>query len=101
MPEPLAVLVEDLPEQVRISEEVLQAAGFSVKTYSDFNSAQDYVRNTTDLVDLIVLDRRLPVTYGDPPVDEVGDQLLQEVRESHPDARVIVFTGFTGVPHIQ
>jgi CheY-like chemotaxis protein len=101
MPDPLAVLVEDLPEQVRISEEVLQSAGFIVKTYTDFNSAQDYVRNTTDLVDLFVLDRRLPVTAGDPPADEVGDQLLQEVRECHPDARVIVFTGYTGVPHIQ
>src|SRR5699024_2748243 len=63
--------------------------------------AQGYIRSSTDLIDLFVLDRRLPMTAGEPAADEFGDELLGEVRSKYPDARLIVFTGFATIRHVQ
>lgn len=38
---------------------------------------------------------------GDTPTDEFGDQLLEEVRSRYTDSRLIVFTGFATVRHVQ
>ena len=38
---------------------------------------------------------------GDPATDELGDELLREVRENFADSRVIVFTGFATIRHVQ
>lgn len=101
MPKPRAVLVEDQPDQFAFSKEVLEDAGFAVDGFEAVGPAIQYLEGTSDLIDLFVLDRRLPVLPGQPDTDEVGDELLSEVRASHPDARVIVFTGHADVPHLQ
>jgi len=101
MANPVAVLVEDDPQQAEVSRGVLEAAGYVVSFFDSIVPAQDHIRNSTDLIDLFVLDRRLPMTDGEPPADEFGDEFLREVRSTHPDARLIVFTGFATVRHLQ
>jgi|GEM_PF-3010364 len=101
MANPIAVLVEDDPEQAEISKGVLETAGFRVQTFNSVAPARVYLSTSSALIDLVVLDRRLPVKAGEPATDEFGDELLKEVRSNHPDARLIVFTGFATVRHIQ
>ncbi len=101
MSDPIAVLVEDDPQQTIVSQGVLAAAGFEVRNFEFLSPALEYLRDTTDLIDLFVLDRRLPMLPGDPATDELGDELLREIRESFADSRVIVFTGFATIRHVQ
>lgn len=101
MTNPIAILVEDDPEQSEVSQGVLEAAGYTVHSFNAIAPAQGYIRESTDLIDLFVLDRRLPVNAGEPATDEFGDELLNEVRSGHPDARLIVFTGFATIRHVQ
>lgn len=101
MANPLAVLVEDDPEQAEVSRGVLEAAGFVVFFFGSIAPAQDHIRDSSELIDLFVLDRRLPITAGQPAADEFGDELLKEVRSKYPDARLIVFTGFATIRHVQ
>ncbi|WP_437773551.1 hypothetical protein [Arthrobacter sp. KNU40] len=101
MANPTAVLIEDDPQQAEFSEVVLESADFIVRSFNSIAPARDYLRTSTDLIDLFVLDRRLPVKAGEPATDEFGDELLKEVRSNHPDARLVVFTGFATIRHIQ
>ncbi|WP_026544997.1 phosphotransferase [Arthrobacter sp. 35/47] len=101
MTDPIAVLVEDDPEQAEVSQSVLEAAGYVVQSFNSIAPAQNHIRTSEDLIDLFVLDRRLPVNAGEPATDEFGDELLNEVRLGHPDARLIVFTGFATIRHVQ
>lgn len=101
MAEPLAVLVEDDPEQAKVSSNIISEAGFLVKTFSSISPALQYLQSTQDPIDLFALDRRLPVNAGEPATDELGDELLKEVRDKFPDARLIVFTGFATIRHVQ
>jgi CheY-like chemotaxis protein len=101
MSNPIAVLVEDDPQQADVSQGVLEAAGFEVRSFDSIAPTLDYLHTSADLVDLFVLDRRLPVHTGEPATDELGDELLKEVRSQYPDARLIVFTGFATIRHVQ
>lgn len=101
MTNPIAVLVEDDPEQAEVSVGVLEAAGFNVHSFNSIAPARGYISDSTDLIDLFVLDRRLPVNSGESATEEFGDELLKEVRSTHPDARLIVFTGYATVRHLQ
>lgn len=101
MVRPIAVLVEDDPEQAAVSLEVLRGQGFEVRAFEAAAPVLDYLARPQELVDLFVLDRRLPVQFGQPPADEVGDALLTQIRTEYPDARVIVFTGFASIEHVQ
>lgn len=101
MNDPLAVLIEDDPQQAEVSAGVLSSAGFSVRSYSSIAPALTYMQQAEEMVDLFVLDRRLPVNVGEPATDELGDELLKEVRARFPDARLIVFTGFATIAHVQ
>jgi CheY-like chemotaxis protein len=80
---------------------VLEAAGFEVRTFDSIAPALAYLSVLRDLIDLFVLDRRLPVNIGEPATDELGDELLRQVRSDFPDARLIVFTGFATIRHVQ
>lgn len=101
MANPVAVLVEDDPQQADVSREVLEDAGYAVRSFNSIAPALTYLQAPGDLIDLFVLDRRLPVNAGEPATDEFGDELLQEVSSGFPDARLIVFTGFATVRHLQ
>lgn len=97
----LAVLVEDDSEQAAVSHRVLKDAGYDVLVYPAAAPALDLIRTAGFSADLFVLDRRLPVNPGEPDTDEVGDELLAEVRSTFPDARIVVFTGYASIPHLQ
>lgn len=101
MTNPIAVLIEDDPQQAQVSRDVLETAGFAVRSFDSIAPARDYLDTSTDLIDLFVLDRRLPVNAGEPSTNEFGDELLGQVRSDHPDARLVVFTGFATVRHVQ
>ena len=97
----IAVLVEDDPEQVVVSLKVLQDEGFEVRVFDAAGPALDYMQRPPELVDLFVLDRRLPVQFGQPASDELGDELLGQIRRQFHHARIIVFTGFASIQQVQ
>ncbi|MCS5722506.1 phosphotransferase [Herbiconiux sp. CPCC 203407] len=101
MPRFRAILVEDEPTAAQFTTDALEAAGFDVVVYADALSAQEHVDSTADLIDLLVLDRRLPFRPGEAPSDEVGDDLLTAMLLKHPDLAAIVFSGHTGFEHLQ
>ncbi|GAA4193350.1 hypothetical protein GCM10022219_15040 [Microbacterium oryzae] len=101
MPRFRAILVEDEPSAAQFTTDALEAAGFDVVVYSDALSAQEHVDSTADLIDLLVLDRRLPFRSGEAPSDKVGDDLLTAMLLKHPDLAAVVFSGHTGFEHLQ
>jgi CheY-like chemotaxis protein len=96
-----AILVEDEPTAAAEAREALEAAGFSVKEYSDASSALSGATTDGTPTDLLVLDRRLPLRHGELASDEVGDDLLEAMLQRYPDLVVIVFSGHTGFSHAQ
>jgi CheY-like chemotaxis protein len=101
MPEHLAMMVEDDPDQAEVSASVLRDAGFRVIEHNFLESALKYLEETEDLIDLFVLDRRLPMRRKETATDEFGDAFFVQVRSKFPDARVIVFTGYASVDLLQ
>lgn len=101
MPDFIAVLIEDDAQQSEVSKRVLHEAGFEVRDFEAIAPALEYLARTDDLIDLFVLDRRLPVNPGEQDSEELGDELLRQVRADFPDARILVFTGFATIPHVQ
>ncbi len=101
MPNPIAVLVEDDPEQMAVSRAVLLEAGFEVREFTAIESVLDYLSSPPPLLDLFVLDRRLPMREGEPEREELGDELLAQVRSDFRDARIVVFTGYASIRHVQ
>ena len=96
-----AILVEDEPAAAQATRKALQAAGFEVVHYNDAVSALEHADASVDLIDLLVLDRRLPRRHGEAPQDEVGDELLLAMLQKHPDLVAVVFSGHTGFEHLQ
>lgn len=96
-----AILVEDDEQQAVFTTGVLRKAGFIVLAYKSAAEATAAIPGCSRPVDLVILDRRLPLEEGDEPVDEVGDELLDALLELLPDTPFVIFSGYTGVPHIQ
>lgn len=101
MANPIAVLVDDDPQQLEEASSSIRSAGYAVTTLTTVEDALAFVDETDQLVDLFVLDRKLPMRPGDRPVDELGDGLFRLVSQAHPDARIIVFSGYTDFEHLQ
>lgn len=101
MADPIAVLVEDDAEQSAVSREVLERERFQVRAFDALEPVLEYLQRPPELIDLFVLDRRLPVRFGDIASEELGDAMLEQVRSDYPDACIIVFTGFASIPHVQ
>jgi CheY-like chemotaxis protein len=101
MPEMKAVFVEDEDDQVDDVVEVLTLEGFVTTRLRDFAEASDYLDAATGLIDLFVLDRRLPIRKGESESDEVGDELFRRVKDEYPDSKIVVFTGHADIPQVQ
>lgn len=101
----LAILVEDNDEARLYAREVLEANNFTVSAFPDQLACEAFLASrdvaTDPIIDLFVLDRRIPVTHDEFDSDEAGDALFASVRATHPDARVIVFTGYSDWEHVQ
>lgn len=96
-----AILVEDEPSAARQTEAALVAAGFTVHVRETAVSALEEPPADDEIIDLVVLDRRLPRAPGDPPIEKVGDDLLVEMLRRYPDVVFVVFSGRTGFLHQQ
>lgn len=101
MTNPRAVLVDDDPQQLAEASSTIIDAGFELTSFESVEDALDFIENTEELIDLFVLDRKLPMRVGEKAVDELGDELFRIVTTSHPDSRVIVFSGYTDFDHAQ
>lgn len=101
MSDPIAVLVEDDRDQSALSIGVLKKLGFDVRAFDAITPVHEYLEQSSDLIDLFVLDRWLPLIRGERATDELGDQLLRTVRADFKDARIIVFTGFATISLVQ
>lgn len=97
----VSYLVEDEPDQATFTREILEGHGFDVRAFSNSSAALAAIQASVDLIDLVVLDRRLPVTEGAVAVNAVGDELLDAVVNSRPDALIVVFTGHADIAHVQ
>ncbi|MFJ6258501.1 phosphotransferase [Rhodococcus sp. FH8] len=101
MSNPLAVLVDDDKQQLVEVSSTIVDAGYELITFESLEEALNFLDSADALIDLFVLDRKLPMRIGEKAVDELGDELFRTVTVSHPDARVIVFSGFTDFDHAQ
>jgi CheY-like chemotaxis protein len=96
-----ALLVEDDEEQIEFTRGVLTDAGFHVLVARSAGEATAAAGEAGRPIDLIILDRRLPPARGDEPTDGTGDRLLDALVMQLPDTPFVVFSGYTGVPHVQ
>ncbi|WP_169744290.1 phosphotransferase [Knoellia aerolata] len=76
----------------------IESAGFAVaRAYSadDALARLAEVSAAEGIVDLVVLDRKLPATSGDRATEQTGDRLFEEIEAGYPDTPIIVLTGFS------
>lgn len=97
----LAVLIEDDDEQAEVTRRILEEANFGVVSFSCAADAEIYLADNCELVDLFVLDRKLPQLEGERPSEVVGDGLLNRIRDLFTDSRIVSFTGFASVEQLQ
>ncbi len=82
--EPVSVLlVDDEADLVSAMAERLALRGLQVETATNASAAQQYLRHRT--FDVLILDVKMPGTGG------LG--LMAEVKQTHPELPVILFTG--------
>ena len=76
---PLAIIVEDDPEQTEIFTQALQMAGFQVKTSHDGQHAVDLLAKTIPY--LVVLDLHLPQVTGAKILNQIrADSRLEATK---------------------
>jgi chemosensory pili system protein ChpA (sensor histidine kinase/response regulator) len=76
---PLALIIEDDPEQIEIFSQALRLANFEVVTCADGKEALDQLNQTIPF--LVVLDLNLPQVTGDKILSQIrSDQRLAKIR---------------------
>lgn len=99
MARPWALYVEDeLGEATDRFQREIADAGFEVvRAYSaaEARTVLAEVETTHGMVDLVVLDRKLPEQVGDRAAESTGDDLFRQVEAAYPDVPMIVLTGFS------
>lgn len=83
----LAVVVDDALDVRRLVGRMLEEFGFRVLEASSVEQGRQVIREAEGPVDLLVTDVLLP--------PGLGDELAREVREDHPDTRVLYMSGYT------
>lgn len=81
---PLAIIIEDDPEQTEIFSQALKLAGFTVESRADGKDALELLTKTIPF--LVLLDLYLPQV--------TGDKILNHIRSDHrlKETRVILAT---------
>ena len=85
------LIAEDNPDMREMVAELLEDAGFRIVTAANGREAQQQMARTNEMIDLVITDVMMP--------EMKGDELLSLVRQSHPEAPVIVITAFGSVEH--
>jgi CheY-like chemotaxis protein len=84
------VLVIDDEEEVRrLVTTVLEKAGFNVLTAADGHAGLEIYKKRWQDTRLVIVDLTMP-RIG-------GEEVLPEIRETHPDARVILTSGYSAM----
>lgn len=94
-----AIVVEDDEEACQRHKELLDSFGCESTVFRDARSARE--ADAIEMVDLIIIDRKLPHVLGGAEQNEIGDDLLQYMLNRYPDTAFIVFTGFAEVDSVQ
>jgi CheY-like chemotaxis protein len=79
------LLIDDNPQLVDISEQMLQVLGYSVTVFTDGNAAIDAFRERPDAFQLVLSDMLMPTI--------TGLDLCQAIKAIRPATPVIIFTG--------
>lgn len=81
------LVVDDEASIVQLARQMLKTMGFSVLTASDGRSALEVYRSAREPIDLVLLDRTMPLMDG--------DETLRELLLYDPDARVVMTSGYS------
>ncbi|MBX3175170.1 MAG: response regulator [Gemmatimonadaceae bacterium] len=81
------LLVEDEPSIRAALSRILRGAGYSVLEAGDGGEALRLAQNDSDLIHLLLTDVMMPGIGG--------KELVQRLRATHPDTRVIMMSGYT------
>jgi two-component system, NtrC family, nitrogen regulation response regulator NtrX len=84
------LIVDDYSDWRELLSGLMEREGHRIKAHSTREAALDYIAANQDL-DLAILDIRLVDTEED---DDAGMDLLAEIRQKLPFARVIMVTGY-------
>lgn len=80
------LLVEDDPAVLDALQQVLVSSGYAVRTATDCDEAQQLFRDGIS-VDLLLTDIVIPGKLS-------GADLAQEIKDTHPDMKVVLMTGY-------
>ena len=80
------LLVDDEPEVIKTSKEVLESLDYKVLTASDGHQAVELFKAHADEIDLCLLDIVMPIMSG--------DKAAQCLRQIKPDVKIIFSTGY-------
>jgi PAS domain S-box-containing protein len=83
------LIVDDEPQIVTLTREVLERVGYTVLAAADGQEAIEIFRARMGEIDLVLLDRTLPRLPG--------ERVLQEVLAVRPDVKVVVSSGDASV----
>jgi PAS domain S-box-containing protein len=81
------MLVDDEPELLNISQEMLKKLGYEVISKNNSRDALDEFRQKPDQFDLILTDMTMP--------EMTGEKLAQEIIKIRPDIPVVLYTGYS------
>lgn len=84
--EGIAILVDDEDEVRCIAERMLSALGFEVLCASNGPEAINLYKKNMESVKVVLLDSTMP--------DMSGAETMQEIRRLHPEAQIILTSGF-------
>lgn len=82
------LLIEDEPLLLEVFSSELRRSGFNVVTASNLNSGREAFYSNAEVLDGIIMDRKLEGVYS--------DELVKEIRQSGFDKPIFAFSGDDG-----
>jgi len=80
------LIVDDVESALSMTKKVVETAGYTALTASDGKSGVDLYRENAGRVDAVIIDLVMPGMRG--------DQAVREMRDIHPDVRVMLLSGY-------
>jgi PAS domain S-box-containing protein len=81
------IIVDDEPDVLAVSKEILESLGYSVYTVKNGEEAITLYKQKKDKIDLIVLDMIMPGLSG--------SETFDRIREVSPSAKIILSSGYS------
>ncbi|MFA6467548.1 MAG: PAS domain S-box protein [Bacteroidota bacterium] len=80
------LLVDDEQEILDIMSEALSLYGYKIKTVQSVDAAIDVLQQSSANIDVVITDLAMP--------GRTGDELIQEMKISYPDKKILVLSGY-------